>query len=142
MRLNSHRKVGGLTFGCSASIHTRYWRLETPARVVSQKTCLTFLERFNQSDSSNARAHDGLGLCVAIVDYLVRQQAGSVYVESDGAGKGATFIVEFPLTSSEVITSDLARVDLFSDHARSMLDNSETFAEQKLKDLRILVVED
>jgi PAS domain S-box-containing protein len=99
-------------------------------------------ERFRQADSSNVRAHGGLGLGLAIVDYLVRQQAGAVYVESEGPGKGATFIVEFPLTSSEVITSDLGRVDLFSDQARMMLANSETFAEQRLKDLRILVVED
>jgi PAS domain S-box-containing protein len=99
-------------------------------------------ERFKQADSSNVRAHGGLGLGLAIVDYLVRQQAGSVYVESDGPGKGATFVVEFPLTSSEVITSDLGRVDLFSDHARLMLANPETFTEEKLKDLRILVVED
>ena len=88
------------------------------------------------------RTHGGLGLGLAIVDYLVRQQAGAVYVESEGPGKGATFIVEFPLTSSEVMTSDLGRVDLFSNQARLMLENSETFSEQKLKDLRILVVED
>jgi len=99
-------------------------------------------ERFKQADSSNVRAHGGLGLGLAIVDYLVRQQAGSVYVESDGPGKGATFVVEFPLTSSEVITSDLGRVDLFSAHARLTLANPETFTEQRLKDLRILVVED
>jgi PAS domain S-box-containing protein len=99
-------------------------------------------ERFRQADSSSIRTHGGLGLGLAIVDYLVRQQAGNVYVESEGPGKGATFIVEFPLTSSEVITSDFGRVDLFSDQARLMLENSETFTEQKLKDLRILVVED
>jgi PAS domain S-box-containing protein len=99
-------------------------------------------ERFRQADSSNVRAHGGLGLGLAIVDYLVRQQAGAVYVESEGPGKGATFIVEFPLTSSEVISSDLGRVDLFSDQARMMLANSETFTEQRLKNLRILVVED
>jgi CheY-like chemotaxis protein len=81
-------------------------------------------------------------LGLAIVDYLVRQQAGAVYVESEGPGKGATFIVEFPLTSSEVIRSDSGRVDLFSDQARMMLANSETFSEQRLKNLRILVVED
>jgi CheY-like chemotaxis protein len=81
-------------------------------------------------------------LGLAIVDYLVRQQAGSVYVESEGPGKGATFSVEFPLTTSEVMTSDSGRVDLFSDQARLMLQNPETFSDQKLKDLRILVVED
>jgi len=99
-------------------------------------------ERFRQADSSNTRTHGGLGLGLAIVDYLVRQHGGEVYVESEGTGKGATFIIEFPLTSSEVVSSDLGRLDLFSEQARLMLENSETFTEQKLDGLRILVVED
>ena len=42
-------------------------------------------ERFKQVDSSNVRAHGGLGLGLAIVDYLVRQQAGAVYADSEGS---------------------------------------------------------
>ena len=53
-------------------------------------------ERFRQVDSSNIRAHGGLGLGLAIVEYLVRQQAGTVTAESAGIGKGATFTIEFP----------------------------------------------
>src|SRR6185503_9328444 len=74
-------------------------------------------ERFRQVDSSNVRAHGGLGLGLAIVDYLVRQQAGTVSAESAGLGKGATFIVEFPLTSLEVINGNLAAVELFTDRS-------------------------
>jgi PAS domain S-box-containing protein len=99
-------------------------------------------ERFRQADSSNIRTHGGLGLGLAIVDYLVRQHGGEVYAQSEGAGKGATFIVEFPLTASEVVSSDLGRVDLFSEQARLMLENPETFTERQLDGLRILVVED
>ncbi|HEV7681085.1 MAG TPA: PAS domain S-box protein [Pyrinomonadaceae bacterium] len=99
-------------------------------------------ERFKQVDSSNVRTHGGLGLGLAIVDYLVRQQAGVIFAESEGPGKGATFIVEFPLTHTELIISDLERVDLFSEHARTMLEEPETFADQMLKGLRILIVED
>jgi PAS domain S-box-containing protein len=99
-------------------------------------------ERFKQADSSNIRSHGGLGLGLAIADYLVRQQAGVIFVESEGPGRGATFIVEFPLTNTEVISSDLGRVDLFSEHVRTMLEGPETFADQTLKGLRILIVED
>lgn len=109
---------------------------------IAAKDLPHIFETFKQADSSNVRTHGGLGLGLAIVDYLVRQQAGAVYVESEGPGKGATFIVEFPLTSSEVMTTDSGRVDLFSNQARLMLENSKTFTEQRLKDLQVLVVED
>jgi PAS domain S-box-containing protein len=99
-------------------------------------------ERFKQVDSSNVRAHGGLGLGLAIADYLVRQQAGVIFAESEGPGKGATFTVEFPLTHTEAIDSDLGRVDLFSEHARTMLEEPGIFADQILKGLRILIVED
>jgi CheY-like chemotaxis protein len=131
-------------------VELRLLRVNSQARLevqdtgvgISAKDLPYIFERFRQADSSNARTHGGLGLGLAIVDYLVRQQGGAVYAKSEGPGKGAAFIVDFPLASSEVLNNDLGRVDLFSDQARVMLENSEAFAEQKLKDLRILVVED
>jgi PAS domain S-box-containing protein len=99
-------------------------------------------ERFRQVDSSTVRAHGGLGLGLAIVDYLVRQQAGVVLAESSGVGKGSTFSVDFPLTSSEVLSSDLGTVHLFSDDAKRSLEASEALTDSKLKQRRILLVED
>ncbi|HEY0729132.1 MAG TPA: ATP-binding protein, partial [Pyrinomonadaceae bacterium] len=98
-------------------------------------------ERFRQVDSSNVRAHGGLGLGLAIVDYLVRQQGGIVSVESEGAGKGATFQVEFPLPSSELIASQEPS-SIASSSSPHTLNASQVSADAKLKDLRILVVED
>jgi PAS domain S-box-containing protein len=99
-------------------------------------------ERFRQVDSSNVRAHGGLGLGLAIVDYLVRQQGGMVFAESEGVGKGATFRVEFPLTSSEVIVSELAPSESSSNSPHATIPVSLASADSKLKNLRILVVED
>ena len=99
-------------------------------------------ERFRQVDSSNVRAHGGLGLGLAIVDYLVRQQSGIISVESAGVGKGATFTVEFPLTASEVIGGDIGPVNVFSGAEKKMLENAEFLTDLKLKNRRILVVED
>jgi PAS domain S-box-containing protein len=99
-------------------------------------------ERFRQVDSSNVRAHGGLGLGLAIVDYLVRQQAGTVCAASEGVGKGARFSVEFPLTSSEVIRSEPGAVALFSDVAKALTEDAGPLAEAKLKHCRILLVED
>jgi PAS domain S-box-containing protein len=98
-------------------------------------------ERFRQVDSSNVRAHGGLGLGLAIVDYLVRQQAGTVCASSEGLGKGATFSVEFPLTSSEIIRSEPG-VELFTDVAKALMEDPEPFGEEKLRHRRILLVED
>lgn len=98
-------------------------------------------ERFRQVDSSNVRAHSGLGLGLAIVDYLVRQQAGTVWAESDGAGKGATFTVEFPLTSFEIIGSERL-AEQFPDPARVLLKDADALVEPTLMHRRILLVED
>lgn len=99
-------------------------------------------ERFRQVDSSNVRAHAGLGLGLAIVEYLVRHQNGIVTAESEGAGQGATFTVEFPLTSAEVINSDVASLAMFTERAAALLESEGSLADQKLKNCRILLVED
>jgi PAS domain S-box-containing protein len=54
-------------------------------------------ERFRQADSTTTRRHSGLGLGLAIVRHLVELHGGSVAVESEGEGRGATFIVRLPV---------------------------------------------
>jgi PAS domain S-box-containing protein len=98
-------------------------------------------ERFRQVDSSTIRAHGGLGLGLAIVEYLVRQQGGTVCAESEGVGRGATFSVEFPLTPSEMMTDDFERTEEQSGSKRMSV-CSELNTHQKLEHRRILLVED
>lgn len=101
-------------------------------------------ERFKQADASNTRAHTGLGLGLAIVHHLVAQQQGTVTAESPGLGRGATFVVEFPLAPSEIIVSSRGPIDLFSEEARKVLTPAETLGEVRasLKGIRVLLVED
>ena len=54
-------------------------------------------DRFRQQESSTTRTVGGLGLGLAIVRHLVELHGGSVRAESDGEGKGATFIVDLPV---------------------------------------------
>ena len=53
-------------------------------------------ERFRQADASSRRAYGGLGIGLSIVRHLVELHGGSVRAESDGEGRGATFIVDLP----------------------------------------------
>jgi signal transduction histidine kinase/integral membrane sensor domain MASE1/CheY-like chemotaxis protein len=54
-------------------------------------------EPFQQADSTTTRAHQGLGLGLAIVRQLVEAHGGRVRAESGGPGQGATFLVELPI---------------------------------------------
>jgi len=53
-------------------------------------------DRFRQADSASTRVHGGLGLGLAIVKHLVEMHGGRVRAESDGPGRGATFVVTLP----------------------------------------------
>ncbi len=54
-------------------------------------------ERFRQAHVSTTRRHGGLGLGLAVVRHLVEAHGGTVSAESDGPGRGATFVVTLPL---------------------------------------------
>ncbi|MBV8515962.1 MAG: response regulator [Acidobacteria bacterium] len=54
-------------------------------------------DRFRQADASSSRKHGGLGLGLAIVSSLVEAHSGNIRAESEGIGKGSSFIVTLPL---------------------------------------------
>jgi signal transduction histidine kinase len=60
---------------------------------------------YSQSDVSSARSFGGLGLGMAVSKELVELHGGTIHAESDGAGKGATFVVRLPLTESDKLTN-------------------------------------
>ncbi len=82
---------------------------------------------FRQEDGTTTRQFGGLGLGLAIVRHLCELHGGTVRVESEGEGLGATFIVHLPI--KETACQGLSISPSFS-----TLIN--------LKDIRILTVDD
>lgn len=58
-------------------------------------------DRFRQQDGSSTRRHGGLGLGLSIVKNLAELHGGRVRAASAGPGKGATFVVDLPISLAE-----------------------------------------
>lgn len=56
-------------------------------------------DRFRQAEAASNRTQPGLGLGLTLVRELVEVHGGTVYAESDGAGRGATFTVRLPIAA-------------------------------------------
>jgi signal transduction histidine kinase len=95
-------------------------------------------ERFRQADGSSTRKHGGLGLGLAIVRHITELHGGSVFADSPGKGKGATFTVSLPLMTSHKQDVRDERLDSETNDDLSL--NLTGFA--SLEEVRVLVVDD
>jgi two-component system sensor kinase len=66
-------------------------------------------EPFVQAEETLARSTGGLGLGLALVKELIELHGGSVSAFSEGAGKGATFVVRLPIEQEEVSMLSIER---------------------------------
>jgi PAS domain S-box-containing protein len=94
-------------------------------------------EPFSQEDASFTRSHEGIGLGLSIVRSLVELHGGRIRAASEGAGRGATFIVEIPAMESSRVTTE-------SPHkaAGAMASLPKTGALPDLHGARVLVIDD
>ncbi len=63
---------------------------------VTADTIPKLFQKFSRATDANKTNVVGTGLGLYVVKTMVEAQHGKVWVESEGAGKGSTFIVEFP----------------------------------------------
>jgi PAS domain S-box-containing protein len=98
-------------------------------------------DRFRQADASITRMHGGLGLGLAIVRHLVEAHGGGVRAESEGAGRGATFIVTLPCLAAQAETQPDAGA-LTAEANLTTAGAEPALSAGALKGLRVLVVDD
>ncbi|PYT01942.1 MAG: hypothetical protein DMF63_03670 [Acidobacteria bacterium] len=85
--------------------------------------------QFAQGEIGRSRGNTGLGLGLSIVKILVEKHRGAVSALSDGLGRGAEFIVTFPLSDSKL-------------PANSQEDAAPQINRRPLAGKRVLIVED
>ena len=88
-------------------------------------------DSLSQEGGSSTRKHGGLGLGLSIARQLVQMHGGTIRVESEGAGLGATFTVSLPArpTSPKKVAPAIAATDV---HAEPV----------SLAEMRVLAVDD
>jgi signal transduction histidine kinase/DNA-binding NarL/FixJ family response regulator len=87
---------GLITVHAAASGDTAHVRVVDTGAGIEAAFLPHVFERFRQADSAPTRGVGGLGLGLFIARQLVEAQGGVIRVDSDGAGRGATFTVMLP----------------------------------------------
>lgn len=64
---------------------------------ISEETMGRLFEKFSRADDASKMNMNGTGLGLYVAKQLVEAHGGKLWAESEGVGKGSTFIVELPV---------------------------------------------
>jgi PAS domain S-box-containing protein len=118
---------GGSVFvRLSGSDHETVLQVQDEGQGIAHDFLPHVFDRFRQEDPSTTRRHRGLGLGLAIVKQLVEAHDGTVAVDSEGTGHGATFTVRVPRLTAPP----------------GSMPGADRHHERRLNGVRVLVVED
>jgi len=92
-------RLGAISVAIVCDPHEVFVRVRDTGVGISREVLPHIFERFRQGEQGPTREYGGLGLGLAIVRHLTEAHGGSVRAESDGAGRGSTFIVSLPLAA-------------------------------------------
>jgi signal transduction histidine kinase len=93
-------------------------------------------DSFRQSDGGASRSHGGLGIGLSIAKHIVELHGGSIEVQSEGKGRGATFVVRLPISPLVSTTLSVPRVRATKKQAL------DAALPGDLRGIRVLVVDD
>jgi PAS domain S-box-containing protein len=97
-------------------------------------------ELFRQGDSSNTRAHGGLGLGLAVVRQLVELHGGTVHATSAGERSGgAVFTIRLPLAREEAASGAPVAAPPTSPRAGPRIDGLRVLVADRGNDVREVV---
>jgi PAS domain S-box-containing protein len=120
----------------SVSIHQMGTEVEIKVADNGQGINRSFLpyvfDRFRQADSTSTRQHGGLGLGLAIARHLIEIHGGTIYAESAGEKRGATFSIRLPLIGTLATVREPERIE--AKHA--------AFSKAELNGIHVLLVDD
>ena len=122
---------GSIEFGCEKKGNYLEFFVKDSGLGISDSQQKIIFERFRQANDIISRSHEGSGLGLAISKAYVEMQGGKIWVESK-EGIGSTFYFTLPFYSA------------YKNKEKNVAQKttSNDIEENKIKDLKVLIVED
>jgi PAS domain S-box-containing protein len=124
---------GTIEFGCEKKGENLEFFVKDTGLGISKSQKKIIFERFRQANETISRSHEGSGLGLAISKAYVEKLGGKIWVESK-EGKGSAFYFTIPFCTESKAELEEKVV------AEKVV--SEIKQENKIKDLKVLIVED